>query len=234
MTARLAPADLLATAAPATLLVLAKEPVPGRVKTRLSPPLSERQAAEVARAALADTLQAVAATPAVRRVLVLEGDQGDWLPPGFEVVKQRGAGLDQRLASAFEDTADGNAMLLIGMDTPQVSPALLVRALTRLQTADAILGLASDGGWWTLGLAAGTDRELPGRLLRGVPMSAAHTGSRQRARLAAEGLSTALLPVLRDVDTAEDAVEVAGLVPAGRFAGAVAAAGLLNGFEATG
>ncbi|GAB2471058.1 hypothetical protein GCM10027162_78090 [Streptomyces incanus] len=69
-----------------TLLVIAKEPRPGRVKTRLTPPFTPGQAAELAEAALADTLHAVAATPAARRVLVLDGAPGPWLPPGFDVV----------------------------------------------------------------------------------------------------------------------------------------------------
>src|SRR5690242_13674278 len=85
-------------AADVTLLVIAKEPLPGRVKTRLTPPYSPREAAELAAAALGDTLEAVRATPARRRVLVLDGRPGPWLPAGFEVVPQVPGGLDVRLA----------------------------------------------------------------------------------------------------------------------------------------
>ncbi|MFC9290815.1 glycosyltransferase, partial [Streptomyces sp. NPDC057052] len=66
-----------------TLLVIAKEPLPGRVKTRLTPPFAPWEAAALAEAALADTLAAVAAAPAVRRRLVLDGAPGPWLPPGL-------------------------------------------------------------------------------------------------------------------------------------------------------
>ncbi|HLM51248.1 MAG TPA: hypothetical protein VK279_11935, partial [Solirubrobacteraceae bacterium] len=72
----------------AALVVLAKAPVRGNVKTRLSPPCTPEQAADLAAAALADTLDAVLATPAARRVIVLDGHPGPWLPPGLDVLRQ--------------------------------------------------------------------------------------------------------------------------------------------------
>lgn len=195
-----------------TLLVIAKEPRPGRVKTRLTPPFTPQEAAELAEAALADTLTAVAATPATRRVLVLDGNPGPWLPSGFEVVPQRAGGLDDRLADAFAG-CDGPA-LLIGMDTPQVTPGLLGVDFTG---CDAYLGPCDDGGFWALGLA----EPDPG-LLRGVPMSTPLTGAAQRERLVAAGLRVRDLPRLRDVDTAADAHAVAALAPHGRFAARLA------------
>ncbi|NEA82606.1 glycosyltransferase, partial [Actinospica acidiphila] len=81
------------TAPEVTLLVIAKEPRPGRVKTRLTPPFTPEEAAALAEAALADTLDAVARTPARRRVLVLDGSPGPWLPAGVEVVPQCAGGL---------------------------------------------------------------------------------------------------------------------------------------------
>ncbi|WP_329377459.1 DUF2064 domain-containing protein [Streptomyces sp. NBC_01351] len=193
-----------------TLLVIAKEPVPGRVKTRLTPPFTPGEAAALAEAALADTLEAVAATPAERRVLVLDGRPGPWLPAGFEVVPQSGGDLDERLAAAFAGCA--GPALLIGMDTPQVTPELLAPAAD-WAAYDAWFGPAVDGGFWALGLA----RPDPG-LLRGVPMSVPGTGAAQYARLAGAGLRVGRLPVLRDVDTAEDARLVAAEAAGGRFA----------------
>ncbi|MEV0174729.1 DUF2064 domain-containing protein [Streptomyces sp. NPDC050803] len=189
-----------------TLLVIAKEPRPGHVKTRLTPPFTPEEAAALAEASLADTLSVVARTPARRRVLVLDGAPGPWLPPGFEVVPQCAGGLDERLAAAFA-CCEGPA-LLIGMDTPQVTPELLTVDLT---DCDACFGPAEDGGFWALGLA----EPDPSRL-RGVPMSTPHTGAAQRARLA--DLRVRELPVLRDVDTADDARLVAEAAPNGRFA----------------
>jgi uncharacterized protein len=184
------------TAPATTLLVVAKEPVPGRVKTRLVPPCTHEQAAALAEAALADTPHAVLAAPAARRVLVLDGDPGPWLPPGFDILPQCGGPLDERLAAAF--SAVRGPALLIGMDTPQVTPVLLT---VDWQAADAVFGPADDGGFWALGL-----RTPDPALLRGVPMSVPATGAIQRARLAAAGLRVTGLPRLRDVDTAADAV----------------------------
>ncbi|MFJ5727407.1 TIGR04282 family arsenosugar biosynthesis glycosyltransferase [Streptomyces paradoxus] len=195
-----------------TLLVIAKEPRPGRVKTRLTPPFTPGEAAGLAEAALADTLHAVAATPATRRVLVLDGAPGPWLPPGFDVVAQCAGGLDERLAEAFAGCA--GPALLIGMDTPQVTPELLS---VDFAGCDAWFGPAEDGGFWALGLACPDPA-----LLRGVPMSTPATGAVQRERLAAAGLRVRDLPPLRDVDTAADARAVAALAPRGRFAARLA------------
>jgi rSAM/selenodomain-associated transferase 1 len=200
-----------------TLLVIAKEPLPGRVKTRLTPPYSPAQAARLAAAALADTLRAILRCPAEQRMLVLDGHPGDWLPPGIEVVPQSGGGLDERLAAAFGRCA--GPAVLVGMDTPQLTPDLLAPALgpDAWRDHDAWLGPAVDGGFWALGMA----RPDPA-LVRGVPMSTPATGAAQRERLAANGLSVGDLPTLRDVDTAHDAHLVAAAAPGGDFAATLA------------
>jgi len=198
------------------LLVLAKAPEPGRVKTRLTPPCTPDEAAGLAAAALADTLAAAArARGAARRILVLDGEPDGWLPDGFEVVPQRGDGLAARLAAAFEDT--GGPAFLVGMDTPQVTPALLDAGLEALDRADAAFGAALDGGYWGIGL-----RRPSRAAFHDVPMSADNTGAVQRARLAALGLRTVALPPLRDVDTIADARAVAADAPRSRFAAALA------------
>jgi uncharacterized protein len=215
------------------LLVMAKAPVAGRVKTRLCPPFSPAEAAELASAALADTLLAcLAAVPlAARRgirlepVLVLDGSPEGWLaqllqrdvegPIQMRVVAQRGAELDSRLAAAVEDCAGDLPALLIGMDSPQVTPGLLVRAVETLAApgCDAVLGPAEDGGWWALGM-----RRADPALLSGIPMSTPLTGAAQEARLRTAGLTVDHLEQLRDVDTADDAERVACVAPGGRFA----------------
>ncbi|MCM2413062.1 DUF2064 domain-containing protein [Streptomyces sp. RKAG290] len=206
-----------ARTAPTTLLVIAKEPLPGRVKTRLTPPFSPAEAAQLAEASLGDTLRTVLALPAGRRAVVLDGAPGPWLPPGIEVVAQGAGGLDERLAAAFAGCT--GPTLLIGMDTPQISAADLAPALSpgAWDGCDAWFGPAEDGGFWALGLAD-PDPEL----LRGVPMSVPETGEVQRRRLVDAGLAVRDLPRLRDVDTAADAVEVASLAPLGRFAAVLA------------
>lgn len=198
------------------LIVIAKAPVAGRSKTRLCPPCTPEQAAALARAALEDTLAAVLATPARRRVLVLEGEPGAWLPCGFEVIAQRGVGLEERLAAAFDDVGEG--AFLVGMDTPQLTEAHLVSGLEALATAPSVFAPADDGGYWGIGL-----RAPDARVFAGVPMSADDTGARQRARLVELGLGVVDLPGLLDVDTIADARTVAALAPQTRFARALAA-----------
>ncbi len=194
-----------------TLIVIAKAPRAGRSKTRLCPPCTLAEAAALAEAALADTLDAVRAARADRRVLVLDGAPGPWLPEGFDVLPQRAGGLAERLAGAFADAGAGG--VLVGMDTPQLTPALLDDALAALDRHGAALGAASDGGWWGIGLPAA---DLPA--FAGIPMSSVFTGAWQRARLRALGLVPVELPVLRDVDTIADAREVAAQAPGSRFA----------------
>lgn len=200
------------------VLVLAKEPLPGRVKTRLTPAISPTQAALVARAALDDTLDAVRHADVTRRVLVVDG----WLDAtDFAAVPQVEGTLDVRLAAAFDQawSAHRLPMLLIGMDTPQLTAALLDKAVAALliPDVDAVLGLAEDGGWWCLGL------RLPRPdLVLGIETSRDDTGARQRVALLDAGLRVHDLPVLRDVDTVEDLRAVAALAPHGRFALVVA------------
>jgi uncharacterized protein len=201
------------------VLVMAKSPMAGRVKTRLCPPLSLEEAASVAAAALADTLEAVARCGAPRRVLALDGPPGDWIPPGFELIGQRGESLDRRLAAAWSDA--GGPGLQIGMDTPQVTSGLLDRCLeiAARPGATASLGRAADGGWWAIALSERWHVDV----FTGVPMSTAGTGDAQLTRLRRCGHRVRALPELRDVDTIDDASDVAALVPGSRFARALEA-----------
>ncbi|HST84215.1 MAG TPA: DUF2064 domain-containing protein [Kineosporiaceae bacterium] len=200
-----------------TVLVIAKEPRPGLVKTRLQSRFSPAQAAGLAAASLRDTLDTVRAAEVDRRVLALDGAAGDWLPAGIDVIEQSQGGLGQRLAAAFEQvfetTRPGTAtaeVLLVGMDTPQVTAELLTRDWNG---ADAALGLSEDGGFWAIGFK----QHCPGAFT-GIPMSTNDTGAAQLARLRSLGLRVHLLPVLRDVDTPADALAVAKLAPHSRFA----------------
>jgi hypothetical protein len=190
------------------IVVLAKEPVPGRVKTRLCPRFTPGDAAQLAAAALRDTLGIVARTPAQRRVLVLDGRPGDWVPPGVEVLPQSAGGLDERIADAFGRMS--GPTILIGMDTPQVTSRQL---RVRWDFHDAWYGGARDGGFWALGM-----REPDPDLVRGVPMSTATTGAAQLERLVSAGLRVGHLPILRDIDTAECAGYVAAEAPHTEFA----------------
>ncbi len=200
---------------PLQVLVMAKAPVAGRVKTRLCPPLSHREAAAVAKAALADTLESVLACQADFKVLALAGEPGPWLPSGLEVIAQRGHGLAERLANAWADSRPLTAGwgLQLGMDTPQVTPAELDGLLDDLvrpaAPARAVLGPALDGGWWIIGLP-GTD---PAGVFRGLPMSTPGTGRAQQRRLQQLGLDVVMARSRCDIDTIEDLRAVARQIP---------------------
>lgn len=195
------------------ILIMAKAPVPGKCKTRLCPPCTHEEAGSLAEMALRDTVDVVSATPASGRVLAFDGPAPGWLPKDYRVIPQRGMGLDERLAAAFEDA--GGPSLLVGMDTPHLDQRLLRQAATTLsrRATDAVLGPSVDGGYWAIGLQV-PDR----RVFLGVPMSDAATGAAQWERLTELGLRTKVLPPLRDVDRFEDALAAAQSAPGTRFA----------------
>ena len=216
---------------PPVPLVVARAPVAGRAKTRLTPPYSPVQAADLAAAALLDSLEAAGTAAALlgsgRPVVALSGD-----PAGAErsdqvrdalsrcdVIRQRGDGLAWRLVAAHRDAAGSGPVLQIGMDTPQVDADLLVGLAGLLEDAPAVLGPAVDGGWWALALRDARDAAALG----GVAMSLASTYTATVASFASRGTAVRPGPVLRDVDTARDAAAVAALAPSSRFARAVAA-----------
>jgi uncharacterized protein len=200
-----------------TVVVMAKTPVPGRVKTRLCPPCTPEQAAALAAASLADTFRAVETTACDRRVLALDGAAGPWVPSGWEIVPQAAGGLGARLDAAV--VAVDGPVLVVGMDTPQVTPEILDTAWSRLLApgTDAVLGPADDGGYWAIGV-----RAPRAGLFDGVEMSTSRTGTQQRARLRALGLTVAELNRLRDIDTFADALAVADHIPSSCFANQLA------------
>ncbi|GAA1192292.1 TIGR04282 family arsenosugar biosynthesis glycosyltransferase [Prauserella alba] len=212
------------------VLVVAKAPVAGEAKTRLAASVGAAAAARLAAASLLDTLEAAVRTSAATTAVAFTGDvtiaeeraELVELLGRCAVFDQRGSGFAERLAAAHADVAEryaGAPVVQIGMDSPQVTPGLLASALSRLHTADAALGPATDGGWWALALRDPRHAEV----LAGVPMSTSDTAAATRAALAGRGLDVASLPLMSDVDTEEDARAVAGTVPGSRFARAVEA-----------
>ena len=195
-----------------TLIIIAKECVPGRVKTRLHPPLSLEQAACLASASLADTFRAVSALDASRRILLFDGNLFPLGSEPYDVIHQVSGNLDRRLGAIF-DECEGPTVL-IGMDTPQLDAAMLAPLFNEWPVdVDAFLGFAVDGGYWTIAMA-----KPDGSLIRGVPMSQDNTGQLQLERLAEAGLRVQMLPELLDVDTIDDARMVASLAPETEFA----------------
>jgi glycosyltransferase A (GT-A) superfamily protein (DUF2064 family) len=199
------------------LLVVAKAPVPGLAKTRLAASIGHEAAADLAAAALLDTLAAVRDADVAARIVALTGDLGsarraeelEELLAGCVVIAQHGDALGERLAAAHRDAADlaPGPVLQIGMDTPQVTGSLLTAAAGELARAgvDAVYGPATDGGWWALGLA----EPYRATFLAGVVMSRADTGARTLAGLRTIGPRVSELVTLTDVDTIDDVATVA-------------------------
>jgi glycosyltransferase A (GT-A) superfamily protein (DUF2064 family) len=198
------------------ILVIAKAPVPGLAKTRLGAELGMDVAAELAAAALLDTLRTCAATVGVADCrLALEGDlttavHADRLAAalvGWTVFPQRGDGLAERLACSHLDLAaeQPGPVVQICMDTPQVTEADLTAVIDGLDDHDAVLADAEDGGWWALALAD----PRHGAYLAGVPMSTPRTAAATRTAFQDAGLRVGSGRVRRDVDVAPGAAAVA-------------------------
>lgn len=199
---------------------MAKAPVPGTVKTRLGVHLGMEVAARLAAAALLDTM-AVCAEAFDDCHLALDGDLGEACEgeliraqlSGWTVHPQRGSGLGERLAAAHLDAAGPGATLQLSMDTPQLTVAHLHAVRDAAADGDAVLGPATDGGWWVLALSD----PAAGAVLAEVPMSRDDTGLRTREALEAVGQTVRLAAELTDVDEVADARLVAAGLTDGHF-----------------
>ncbi len=208
-----------------TLLIVAKAPVPGMAKTRIAETIGDAAAAELAAAALLDTLDAAAAV-GWPLVVAMTGDltqaaRFDEITAALiapTVIEQRGDGLAERLAHAHADADDGHGVVQIGMDTPQVTVRDFLDAGRFVEAGHRTIGLADDGGWWLLGLPQGAEAAA----LADVPMSDPDTGSLTEKAL---GGDLEHVSVRRDMDTWEDAVAIATGLPISRLAAAVQAVG---------
>ncbi|KRC64848.1 hypothetical protein ASE12_08755 [Aeromicrobium sp. Root236] len=203
-----------------TLLIVAKAPVPGLAKTRIAATIGDEPAAELAAAALLDTLETVAALgwPVV---VAMTGDLGEAARAdeitralsGVRVIAQRGDGLGERLAHAHADADDGHGVVQVGMDTPQLTVRDYLDAGAAVREGSRVMGPATDGGWWLLGLPDPAEAVV----LADVPMSVDDTAAQtERALVTIERLRT-----VRDMDTWADAVDIAAEIPLSRVAAVV-------------
>jgi uncharacterized protein len=194
----------------------------GRVKTRLGAEIGMERAARVAAAALLDTLAAATSAVGAERCHVsLAGDLDRAVRAGelrealtgWTIHPQQGLDFGARLADAHARVR--GPVVQVGMDTPHLTPELLLDAAAGLAEHDAVLGPAEDGGWWVLALREPADAAV----LRDVPMSTPSTGADTRAALEGAGLDVGSTATLRDVDEVADADAVARLAPTTGFAG---------------
>ena len=205
-----------------TVLVVAKAPVPGLAKTRIAATIGDESAAEIAAAALLDTLTTAAAVgwPVV---VAMTADldraaRADEIRAALEparVIQQRGDGLAERLANAHADAGAPAGTVQVGMDTPQLLVADYLDAGRTVELGSVVVGPATDGGWWLLGLP---DPALAERLT-GVEMSTDRTGAGTIEALGGDDVVT--LRTMADMDTWDDALAIAADVPISQLADAV-------------
>jgi hypothetical protein len=187
------------------LLVMAKQPIPGQTKTRLTPPLSPQAAANLYEAFLRDTLDLMRQVPGVRRVVAYlpEGahDYFGALAPDFELLPQQGLNLGERLDNSLSHylTHGSDRAMIMDSDSPTLPAAYVVQAFAALESADGVIGPCDDGGYYLIGLR----RPAP-RLLREVQMSSPTVLRDTLAMAAAERLALVQLPPWYDVDTLAD------------------------------
>lgn len=202
-------------------LVVAKAPQPRWTKTRLAADVGFECAAELSAAALLDTLATCRAAFGVERChLSLAGSLADAVEAprirealaGWTIRPQSGGDFADRLVRAHAEVP--GPVVQLGMDTPQVRVQDLDDVVARLDQADAVLGPATDGGWWVLALREPARADC----LRGVSMSRADTGEQTLSALQRAGLTVQLASELRDVDVVDDAEAVASLAPYTAFA----------------
>jgi rSAM/selenodomain-associated transferase 1 len=183
------------------IVLFAKQPFPGRVKTRLIPTLGAEGAARLARRMLASTLrEAVASGLAVE--LCGDPDARLWGPIslGLTLSGQGEGDLGARLTRAAErTTANGEAVLLIGADCPGLNASHLRDAAAALNRHDAVIHPAEDGGYALLGL-----RRSDPSVFDRIAWSGPDVASQTCARIGALGWSLAIHDTLRDVDQPAD------------------------------
>jgi len=193
------------------ILVMAKAPEAGRVKTRQCPPLTFEQARDLHEALLLDTLDLVRAAATVR-MLACAGPP-DWFDthaPDFERFAQQGADLGERLHAALQAVlAAHTPVLCVGSDSPHISAGCFERAFFLLQTHPVVLGPARDGGYYLVGLRTYHD------LFRGMPMSTDRLFAATLERCRELDLEVGLLDVAGDFDTWQDVCDQAHLLADG-------------------
>jgi rSAM/selenodomain-associated transferase 1 len=185
--------------------LFARWPTAGEVKTRLSPAVPAGLALDLHRAMLEDVLAVAGGAEAEERLLYWAGApavrDGFAVPPAFRVRDQQGRDLGERIERAFDDllASPGDRALVLGADCPALEPSTLADAFAALESHDAVLGPARDGGYNLVGL----HRRAPG-LFRGIEWSTPRVLDQTMERAARAGLTIALLPALDDLDTPED------------------------------
>ena len=185
--------------------LFAKAPRPGRVKTRLVPPLTPGEAAAFARLCLEETLRRFPGDVPAAWTLFLDEPTESWLSEiaharGVAIAEQGEGNLGARLARAFRGLLQTSSRVVaIGSDSPTLDPAWISMGLSRLELADVVLGPARDGGCYLIG-----SRRDPDALFEGIAWSTSRVCELIRDRARAAGFTLATLPEWYDLDEAAD------------------------------
>jgi rSAM/selenodomain-associated transferase 1 len=188
------------------LLVLAKEPVAGRVKTRLAARLGDEAAARLYEAFLSDLAEELTSPGEWESILAhADGAAGPALRrlfgPEWSLAPQGGGDLGERLARAFEGVGDGAAVVVVGSDAPTLSRADVRRAFAELERgAQVVLAPSPDGGYSLVGMAG---MARPEAVFIGVRWSTEHALHDTLEGARRSGLVTRVIDEVADVDTAE-------------------------------
>lgn len=186
-----------------SVVLFAREPRPGRVKTRLVPPLSPAQASKLAGTFLEDSLARVGCGLEPGGATLWLAWDGERRPPvdgRWEVISQGPGGLGQRLARCLAQAGStGDAVIALGADSPTMPSSRLGQAVSALDEGDVVIGPSLDGGYYLLGL-----REASPAIFEGIPWSTSKVLSATRGRMAELGLTLLELAPWYDVDRPED------------------------------
>lgn len=190
------------------LIIFAKQPVPGEVKTRMVPPLSPRQAAQLYHLMLTDIFSSTESLDGVDRVLFYAGgDDAEThfheLFPGLPLYSQQGADLGPKMEAAFSRVfAMGyRTVAIIGTDSPDLPVSFIEDAFGRLEygKTDVVFGPAEDGGYYLLAM-----KRVHSELFRGISWSSGQVLRESLAKAKSMGLEVSTLPEWHDLDTVED------------------------------
>jgi rSAM/selenodomain-associated transferase 1 len=189
------------------VVLMAKAPVAGRVKTRLCPPLAPAEAARLYACMLGDAAEEISSVARIARYLFLDppdaaNAMGETPFSSFERFPQRGKDLGEKMwdaaGSAFRRGA--RRVVIVGADCPSLSAGTVRRAFRELSTgASVVFGPSSDGGYYLVGLSSPDER-----LFRGFRWSTAEVLRNAAARCRILSAPFSFLPPGRDVDTGED------------------------------
>lgn len=183
------------------LVIMAKEPRAGSVKTRLARDIGTVQATSFYRHSLANLLRRLARDPRWHTIMAVTPDTAARaLAKSFSVacVGQGAGDLGCRMQRLFDHLPPG-PVIIIGTDIPQIAPEIIAEAFHRLRGHDAVMGPSDDGGYWLIGEAR---LPKPLKIFQNVRWSSKHTRDDTLENL--RGKSVAKLQILRDVDEGAD------------------------------